>query len=457
MKVIYSSKARQGIESELGLKINKIHAVLVSHLVVIMNLGLSAVLLLCFSKHASDAQSKVPAPFPCGSGSQIIPAEAQCDGYPDCPGGEDEHGCPPPLQEIQLTSSYQAEYQGGKVKKQQSAESPISYNWQGDINKNDAIRKHSSPSHQQSRHTFLSHKDGEYGMVVDYRQQQQAHGIYSSSKKGYFNNEWMHQQLNNGKPNQKRVTLKKNSVTGKSWKTISEDNIQQQQHHHILAINSGEKMKQQHIQSMKSATNMKQQHIQSMNSANNMKQQHIQSLKSANNMKQQHIQSMKFANNMRQHHIQAVNRYKVSHNDEKDLNLYKRIPIQRQKSFHASEESDAKYHHHDGVLYQQTQASGIEATSRDFKFPNIQATGQQITYGIKNNIKTEPLKYYSGVSQHITHGQHFDRTREGFQKPVAFKQDTDLSWAKDRWIISILVVLTCISMFSMIVQCWYCK
>ena len=387
---------------------------LVSHLVVIMNLGLSAVLLLCFSKHASDAQSKVPAPFPCGSGSQIIPTEAQCDGYPDCPGGEDEHGCPPPLQEIQLTSSYQAEYQGGKVKKQQSAASPISYNWQGDINKNDAIRKHSSPSHQQSRHTFLSHKDGKHGMVVDYRQQQQAHGIYSSSKKGYFKDEWMHQQHNNGKPNQKRVTLKKNSVTGKSWKTISEDNIQQQQHH-ILAINSGDKMKQQHIQSMNSA------------------------------------------NNMRQHHIQAVNRYRVSHNDEKDLNLYKRIPIQRQKSFHASEESDAKYHHYDGVLYQQTQASGIQATSRDFKFPNIQATGQQITYGIKNNIKTEPLKYYSGVSQHITHGQHFDRTREGFQKPVAFKQDTDLSWAKDRWIISILVVLTCISMFSMIVQCWYCK
>ena len=388
---------------------------LVSHLVVIMNLGLSAVLLLCFSKHASDAQSKVPAPFPCGSGSQIIPTEAQCDGYPDCPGGEDEHGCPPPLQEIQLTSSYQAEYQGGKVKKQQSAASPISYNWQGDINKNDAIRKHSSPSHQQSRHTFLSHKDGKHGMVVDYRQQQQAHGIYSSSKKGYFKDEWMHQQHNNGKPNQKRVTLKKNSVTGKSWKTISEDNIQQQQHH-ILAINSGDKMKQQHIQSMNSA------------------------------------------NNMRQHHIQAVNRYRVSHNDEKDLNLYKRIPIQRQKSFHASEESDAKYHHYDGVLYQQTQASGIQAsTSRDFKFPNIQATGQQITYGIKNNIKTEPLKYYGGVSQHITHGQHFDRTREGFQKPVAFKQDTDLSWAKDRWIISILVVLTCISMFSMIVQCWYCK
>ena len=222
----------------------------------------------------------------------------------------------------------------------------------------------------------------------------------------------MHQQLNNGKSYQKRVALKKNSVSRKSWQTISEDKIQQQ-HYHILAINSADNMKQHHIQSMKS-------------------------------------------NNMKQHHIQAVNRYRVSHNDEKDLNLYKRI--QRQKSFHASQESDAKYRQwNDGVLYQQTQASGIEATSRDFNFPNKQATGQQIAYGITANIKTEPLKYFSGGSQHLMHGQHFDRSREGFQKTVAFKQDMDLKWAKDRWIISILVVLTCISMFSMIVQCWYCK
>ena len=31
--------------------------------------------------------------FSCLGGSPVIPITARCDSYPDCPGGEDEHGC----------------------------------------------------------------------------------------------------------------------------------------------------------------------------------------------------------------------------------------------------------------------------------------------------------------------------------------------------------------------------
>lgn len=397
-----------------------------------MNLRLSAVLLLCFSKHSSDAQSKVPAPFPCGSGSQLIPAGARCDGYPDCPGGEDEHGCPPPLQEIQLTKRFQAEYQGRQVKKQQSAASQSSFKWQGDFHNGDAILKYSRPSHQQSRHTFLSQNEGnKQGMVVDYRQQQQAYGIDSSNKKAYFKEEWMHQQRNNyQKANQEGVALGKNSATNRSWR-------------------------------MNSADNIKQHHIQSMNSADNMNQHHIQATNSADNLKQHHIQATNSADNIKEHHIQAVNRNRVSLNDGRDANLHKSITIQRQDPFHVFPERAAKVHQRNsgygqhGVVYHQTQASGND--KKVFQFPNKQAKGHQMSYGKTTNMKIESPKYYNGGFQHLTHVQHIDRPREGFQKPVAFKQDTDPSWAKDRWTISILVVLTCISMFSMIVQCWYCK
>ena len=31
--------------------------------------------------------------FSCSGGKPMLPAHARCDGYPDCPGGEDEVNC----------------------------------------------------------------------------------------------------------------------------------------------------------------------------------------------------------------------------------------------------------------------------------------------------------------------------------------------------------------------------
>ena len=393
-----------------------------------MNLGLSAVLFLSsltFSKHLSDAQSKVPDPFPCGSGLQLIPAVAQCDGYPDCPGGEDEHGCPPPHQEVHLSGRHQAGYQ---VRQQSAA----SQNWQRDFRNNAAVIKHSRPSQQQSKQTFISQNGGKLGTSFDYRQQQ-TYGIRSLGNKGNFKEKWIQEHLgsnNHEKSNLDRVALEKNSVISARWR-----------------MNSADIMQQQNIQAMNSADNVQQDHIQAMNSADNKRLHRNQALISADNKGLHQIQALNSAFNKRQHHIQALN---VADNKrQKDLNLHNRITVQRQEHFHLPQEkvhhSYVRYGRHGGGY--QTQASGTEVTSRIdkrvFQFPT--------------NMKIKPPIYHRVDSQHLTHVQHIDKPREGFQKPVAFIQDTAQSWAKDRWTISILVVLTCISMFSMIVQCWFCK
>ena len=38
-------------------------------------------------------ETKNTEAFSCLGGSPVIPISAKCDSYPDCPGGEDEHGC----------------------------------------------------------------------------------------------------------------------------------------------------------------------------------------------------------------------------------------------------------------------------------------------------------------------------------------------------------------------------
>ena len=410
-----------------------------------MNLGLSAVLFLSsltFSKHLSDAQSKVPDPFPCGSGSQLIPAVAQCDGYPDCPGGEDEHGCPPPHQEVQLSGRHQAGYQ---VRQQSAA----SQNWQRDFRNNAAVIKHSRPSQQQSKHTSISQSGGKLGTSIDYRQQQ-TFGIKSLSNKGNFKEKWLQEHLgsnNHEKSNLDRVALEKNPVISRRWRMNSADIMQQQ---NIQAMNSADNVQyvqQHHIQSTNSADNVQQHHIQAMNSADNKGLHQNQALISSDNKRQHQIQALNSAFNKRQHHIQALN---VADNKRpKDLNLHNRITVQKQEHFHVPQEkvhhSYDRYGRHGGGY--QTQAPGTEVTSRI----------DQRVFQFPTNMKINPPIYHRVDSQHLTHVQHIDKPREGFQKPVAFKQNTAQSWAKDRWTISILVVLTCISMFSMIVQCWFCK
>ena len=418
---------RQWLESDLGHKINKIPAVLVSQLAVIMNLGLSAVLFLSsltFSKHLSDAQFKVPDPFPCGSGLQLIPADARCDGYPDCPGGEDEHGCLPPHQEVQLTRRSQAGYQV----RQKSAASQSSYNWQRDFHKNDAVLKQSRPS--QQKHSSISQNGGKLGTSIGYRQQQ-AYGIKSLSNKGDSEEKWMHENFgskHHEKSNFERVALEKNSVNSRSWR-----------------MNSADRMQQQHIESVNTAADNKRlHHIQTMNTAHNKRLHHIQTLNTADKKGLHHIQTMNSADNERLHKNQAWN--------SADNKRHNRITIQRQEHFHVPQESATKVHHnHDkygrsGGGYQ-TQASETGLTSRI----------DQRVFQFPTNMKLKPPTYHRVDSQHLKYVQHIDKPREGFHKPVALKQDTAQSWAKDRWTISILVILTCISMFSMIVQCWFCK
>ena len=473
---------RQLIQSDLGHKINKISAILVSQLVVIMNLGLSAVLFLSsltFSKHLSDAQFKVPDPFPCGSGLQLIPADARCDGYPDCPGSEDEHGCLPPHQEVQLTRRPQAGYQV----RQQSAASKSSYNWQRDFHKNDAVIKHSRPG--QPKHTLISQNGGKLGTSIGYRQQQ-TYGIKSLSNKGDFEEKWIHENLGSNhheKSNFEGVALEKNSVNSRSW--IMNSAMQQQ---HMEAVNSADNKRIHNIQSMNTADNKMMHNIQSMNTADNKRMHNIQSMNTSDNKRMHNIQSMNTADNKRMHNIQiqsintadnkrlhniqtmntADNKrlhhiYAMNNADNEKLhknqawnladnNRHNRITIQRQEHFHVPQESATKVHHnHDrygrhGGGYQ-THASGTGLTSRI----------DQRVFQFPTNMKMIPPKYHRVDSQHLTHVQHIDKPREGFHKPVALKQDTAQSWAKDRWTISILVVLTCISMFSMIVQCWFCK
>ena len=232
-----------------------------------MNLGLSAVLFLSsltFSKHLSDAQSKVPDPFPCGSGSQLIPAVAQCDGYPDCPGGEDEHGCPPPHQEVHLSGRHQAGYQ---VRQQSAA----SQNWQRYFRNNDAVIKHSRPSQQQSKHTSISQSGGKLGTSIDYRQQQ-TYGIKSLSNKGNFKEKWLQEHLgsnNHEKSNLDRVALEKNSVISRRWGMNSADNVQYVQQHHIQSMNSADNKGLHQNQALNSAFNKRQHHIQALNVADN--------------------------------------------------------------------------------------------------------------------------------------------------------------------------------------------
>ena len=419
-------------------KINKLLAVSVSQHVVIMNLRVSTAVLvlslLASSKHYSDAKSKVSSPFPCESFPQLIPAVARCDGYPDCPGGEDEHGCPPPHEEIQLTRRHQAGHLGNHGRQQQSGASmEWSFNHQEGFrntvtNQNSAFLKHFLPSHQQSKRKISTfQKAAFYEKGSDAFTRQQSLGQKPIHKKGLIqnanfnkdNNEKINYRRNQQFSNNhhKNASFQKNSVTNGSWRMMAAGKM--------IPIKA----------------------------RNPQGQNAFYSNYTRNSPEQNYVNGIKFSNNNRE---RGVNNYS---------NIIK-IPTQEATQYVSPDSAAISEVHHGNGQYgqglyrghQQTKAQGKAITSKvDYRaaqFTNkFQATGHHRLY----QMGVESHKYRSKDSHSYANEEHVDRPRDEFQKPSAFKRGDDLSWTKDRWTISILVILTCISLFSMIVQCWYCK